>query len=174
MGLDGYISCQELRASSPNMLPNYVMGYTLFDETASVETLIGEYYEAAYPDDPQGARAYLQQLSDLSSCDYLNGKGPRVDAQMAERMEKIRELCRQQQARLEDAPSGAHWNALRHHNEYILRLSAAMAELASGEEGESYLEMRDYVCRTEPEYQRWLDVYRILEVTQKYTGFNVK
>ena len=34
MGLDGYISCQELRVSSPNALPNYVMGYTLFDESA--------------------------------------------------------------------------------------------------------------------------------------------
>ena len=174
MGLDGYISCQELRAASPNMLPNYVMGYTLFEETASVEALIREYYQAAYPEDPQIALGYLQQLSDLSSCDYLNGKGQRVDEDMARRMTRIRDLCHQHRSVLASAPAGAHWDALRHHNEYILRLSAAMAELASGQEPESYREMRSYVCSTEPEYQQWLDVYRILEVTQKYTGFNVK
>lgn len=174
MGLDGYISCQELRAASPNMLPNYVMGYTLFEETASVEALIQEYYQAAYPEAPQIALGYLQQLSDLSSCDYLNGKGQRVNEDMARRMTQIRQLCDQHRSVLAAAPVNAHWDALRHHNEYILRLSAAMAELASGQDPKSYLEMRSYVCRTEPEYQQWLDVYRILEVTQKYTGFHMK
>ena len=176
MGLDGYVSCQELRASSPNMLPNYVMGHTLFEESLPAETLIQEYFEAAYPGDPQAAYEYLQQLSDLSSCDYLNGKGPRVDPDIAERMTKITEICKNRQEH-DPGISGAHWEALRHHNEYILRLAGAMAELASGREEESnrrYLEMREYVCSTEPAFQRWLDVYRILEVTQKYTGFNVK
>lgn len=35
MGLDGYISCQELRAAFPNALPNYVMGHTLVSEELS-------------------------------------------------------------------------------------------------------------------------------------------
>lgn len=174
MGLDGYISCQELRAASPNMLPNYVMGYTLFDESASVDDLIQEYYQAAYPEAPRMALNYLQQLSDLSSCDYLNGKGSRTDDDIAGRMTRIMEICRQQRVLLENAAESIHWEVLRHHNEYILRLSAAMAELASGQEPESYLEMQDFVCRTEPDFQQWLDVYRILEVTQKYTGFSVK
>lgn len=177
MGLDGYISCQELRACSPNMLPNYVMGYTLFDEDASVEELIGEYFDAAYPMEPRLAREYLEELSALSSCDYLNGKGPRENPDIARRMGEIANLCCQMELVLQTVPEGPHWKALRHHNGYILRLALAMKALASGREMDSkarYLAMREFICRMEPEYQPWLDVYRVLEVTQKYTGFHIK
>ena len=176
MGLDGYISCQELRASSPNMLPNYVMGRVLFDETADVEKLIGEYCEAAYPGDPQLAREYLEELSELSSCDYLNGKGPRENPDIARRMGEITDLCCQMELVLQAVPHTPHWRALRRHNGYILRLSAAMEKLARGETAASaraYLLMREFICKTEPDNQFWLDVYRILEVTQKYTGFYI-
>ena len=176
MGLDGYISCQELRACSPNMLPNYVMGYTLFDEDADAEDLIQEYFAAAYPGATNHAKTYLEELSRLSSCDYLNGKGPRIDETMARRMGQIVEICRQQEALLADCPKGGHWDALRHHNGYILRLAGAMEALASGEQAvciHRYLQMREFICNAEPEFQTWLDVYRILEVTQKYTGFHI-
>ena len=177
MGLDGYISCQELRACSPNMLPNYVMGYTLFNEDADAEALIQEYFEAAYPVDTQVAMEYLEELSKLSSCDYLNGKGPRENPDMARRMGEITELCCQMELVLTAVPDSPHWKALRRHNGYILRLALAMAALASGREAECkrrYLNMREFICRTEPEFQPWLDVYRILEVTQKYTGFYIE
>ena len=176
MGLDGYISCQELRACSPNMLPNYVMGRTLFDETADVEALIGEYFEAAYPGEPELAKEYLEELSSLSSCDYLNGKGDRENPDIARRMGEIVNLCCQMELVLTAVPEGAHWKALRHHNGYILRLAMAMGALASGKQEDStrrYLNMREFICNTEPEFQSWLDVYRILEVTQKYTGFYI-
>ena len=174
MGLDGYISCQELRAGMPNMLPNYVMGYTLFDETADVETLIREYYEAAYPEEPQRVLAHMERLSELGSCDYVNGKGPRVNPDIAARMAEIAESCRQQLARGDTPASGLWWRVFRYHNEYILRLSRALEALALGQEEESearYREFRDLICRAEPEFQPFLDVYRVLEVTQKYTGF---
>ena len=177
MGLDGYISCQELRACSPNMLPNYVMGYTLFNEAADAEALIQEYFEAAYPVDTQVATEYLEELSCLSSCDYLNGKGPRKNPDMARRMGEIVELCCQMELVLTAVPDSPHWKALRRHNGYILRLAMAMKALASGQEEERmrrYLNMREFICRTEPEFQSWLDVYRILEVTQKYTGFYIE
>lgn len=177
MGLDGYISCQELRACSPNMLPNYVMGYTLFHEEADVEELIREYFEAAYPGESQLAQEYLEELSCLSSCDYLNGKGPRENPDIAWRMGEIMNLCCQMELVLTAVPEGAHWKALRRHNGYILRLAGAMEALASGKSEaamERYLQMRRFICSTEPEFQPWLDVYRILEVTQKYTGFYIK
>lgn len=176
MGLDGYISCQELRACSPNMLPNYVMGRILFDETADVEDCIREYYEAAYPGNSQLAKDYLERLSGLSSCDYLNGKGSRENPDMAVRMGKIAELCQQMEASLDAVPDAPHWNALRRHNGFILCLSKAMEAMAAGNQKESienYLQMREFICRTEPEFQYWLDVYRVLEVTQKYTGFHI-
>ena len=177
MGLDGYISCQELRACSPNMLPNYVMGRVLFQEDADVESVIGEYYEAAYPGEPELAREYLEELSELSSCDYLNGKGDRENPDIARRMGEIVNLCCQMELVLTAVPDGIHWKALRRHNGYILRLAMAMEALASGKTEQArdrYLQMRRFICSTEPEFQSWLDVYRILEVTQKYTGFYIE
>ncbi len=174
LGLDGYISCQELRACSPNMLPNYVMGGVLFDESMDVEQRIAEYFEAAYPGDPRLARDYLEQLSALGSCDYLNGKGPRQNPDMAQRMRTVTEICKKMEDTLTSAPDGPHWKSLRHHNGYVLRLARAMEALASGHRTGSlrlHRELREYICRTEPEFQQWLDVFRILDVTWNYTGF---
>ena len=42
LGLDGYVSCQELRAGLPNFFPNYVLGRTLMDESADVNQLLEE------------------------------------------------------------------------------------------------------------------------------------
>lgn len=174
MGLDGYISCQELRASMPNMLPNYVMGYTLFDEHEDEEQLIREYFEAAYPGRPELARAYLEELSRLGSCDYLNGKGPRVNPDIAARMGEIVRLCREREAELNRCPSAPYWDVLRYHNSYIARLAAALEALASGDGEQSllrYRQLRHFICRGETDFQPYLDVYRVLEVTQNYTGF---
>ena len=75
--LDGYISCQELRAFLPNGLPNYVMGKCLFGTTQTFEELAEEYFSAAYGENWKIYYEYLSQISALCDCDYFNGKGPR-------------------------------------------------------------------------------------------------
>ena len=176
LGLDGYISCQELRASLPNALPNYVMGYTLLDETADTEALIDEYFQAAYGSGWEEVKAYLTRLSRLSSCDYVNGKGPRADAGMARRMEEVQDLCREfapvTEARREE---GLYWRLLDYHRRYVLRFARVLELLARGREAESLAEWRalgDFTGGNEPDYQPYLDVYRVREVTANYTGFH--
>lgn len=175
MGLDGYISCQELRVSLPNALPNYVMGYTLFDESADTEALIQEYFEAAYGSRAREVLAYLSELSRLSSCDYLNGKGPRFNPEMVDRMEQTIQTC---QAFSMDHPkeeAGLFWDLLAYHRDYVVALARAIAALARGDRGESgrsWRAFRELIGRKEPEYQPYLDVYRVLEITAKYTGFS--
>lgn len=181
MGLNGYISCQELRASLPNALPNYMMAYTLFDEGADAEEIIDEYFKAAYGADAVKAKAFLTELSRLSSCDYLNGKTARVSPDMARRLKEIGDRCQLFETALENHRDnagrwdGLYWKLLGYHCSYILKLSEAMSLLASGENrqaGEEWLSMRDFICKNEQEYQPFLDVYRILEVTSNYTGFS--
>ena len=56
----------------------------------------------------------------------------------------------------------------------VLALSRAMGALARGDSRQAaagWYEMRDLICKNEQKYQPYLDVYRILEVTRKYTGF---
>ena len=179
LGLDGYVSCQELRAGLPNFFPNYVLGRTLMDENAGVNELMGEYFAAAYGEDWPAAADYLFQLSALSSTDYVNGKGPRQDGDIAARMDNIRELC------LDFAPTlDAHrgvggwatpfWEVLDYHRDYVLRLARALRHLSQGDDGkaaEDWQAFRQLICEKERSFQPWLDVYRVLEVTEKYTGF---
>lgn len=174
MGLNGYISCQELRVCLPNALPNYVMGRTLFDETADTEALIQEYFSAAYGQSAGEVLDYLDGLSRLSSCDYLNGKGPRTSPEMALRMGQTLRRVQDLPAARPEEGSPLFWKLLGYHRDYILALARAMEALAKGGLSQSradWLALRELIGRNEPEYQPYLDVYRVLEVTSKYTGF---
>ena len=173
LGLDGYISCQELRCALPNALPNYVMGYTLFDEGADTEELMEEYFAAAYGERAGAVRAYLGTLSRLSSCDYVNGKGRRTNPDMAERMEKALETVRAFQPETQGAET-LPWKLLAYHGQYALHLAEALRRLAAGDRAggrEAWLALRDLITENERDFQPYLDVYRVLEVTEKYTGF---
>ena len=175
LGLDGYISCQELRAGLPNFLPNYVMGRMLFDRDADPEAVIDEYFAAAYGAGWERVKEYLSALSALSSCDYVNGKGPRTDPDVARRMAELRRVCEHFSPVLEARRGeGLFWTVLAYHRDYALALSRALELLARGAGEESRAArraFRELICENEPDFQPFLDVYRVLEVTEHYTGF---
>lgn len=178
LGLNGYVSCQELRAGLPNFLPNYVLGRVLWDEGADVESVIAEYFRAAYGEGWEEVLRYLSALSRLNACDYLNGKGPRRDPAVARRMAEAQAACRDFAPVLERRQgAGRFWSLLAYHQKYALALARALELLALGREEESRearLALRDLICENEPDFQPFLDVYRVLEVTEKYTGFPTK
>lgn len=178
MGLNGYISCQELRAALPNALPNYVMAYTLFQKETEEQELIKEYFSGCYGESWESVLAYLTELSRLSSCDYINGKGERCSQDIAGRMESISRCCLAFEEEIrkhrdeKDGWENGFWEILEYHRNYIILFSKALRELALGNEKQAYLNwkaMREFICRNEEKYQPFLDVYRILEVTRKYT-----
>lgn len=181
MGLDGYISCQELRAALPNAFPNYVMGRVLFDKETTLEDLTEEYFSACYGGAWLKVLAYLSDLSRLSSCDYVNGKGDRHNPEIAVRMKEIIGRCdafEEETLRHQNGDGNwenIYWDVLSYHRHYIMLLAKTLCELAEGHgdaANQKWEEMRAYICRNEPAYQPFLDVYRILEVTQKYTGLH--
>lgn len=179
LGLNGYVSCQELRAGLPNFFPNYVLGRTLMDASLDVNELLGEYFSAAYGEDWPVVADFLFQLSGLSSTDYANGKGSRRDGDIAARMDAARELCLDFTPTLDAhrTPQGwrtPFWQTLDYHREYVLKLSQAWRCLALGEEEkavERWQSVQKLICENEPDFQPWLDVYRVLEVGENYTGF---
>ena len=178
LGLNGYVSCQELRAGLPNFLPNYVLGRVLWDEEADVESVAAGYFQAAYGEAWEEVLEYLSALSRLNACDYLNGKGERTDPAMARRMAEAQEICRAFTPTLEaHREGGRFWTLLAYHQEYALALARALELLALGEHEESreaWLALQNLICENEPEFQPFLDVYRVLEVTENYTGFPTK
>lgn len=181
MGLNGYISCQELRAALPNALPNYVMAYTLFQKDVKESELIKEYFSGCYGEAWEKVLSYLTELSRLSSCDYVNGKGERCNREIAERMERISRCCLAFEGEIikhrdsKGCWDTVFWEILEYHRNYILLLSDTLHQLSSGNGKQAYRNweaMREYICKNERKYQQFLDVYRILEVTRKYTGIH--
>lgn len=183
MGLSGYISCQELRVCLPNAFPVYVMGRMLFDGDVTFEELKEEYYSAAYGPGWERVLSYLTELSSLCSCDYFNGKGDRKDQREAAAMQKLIEFADHAQA---PGPHGAKghtaaqnlfWKYLDYHRDYSLRLGKALMKLAGGnvtEAQECWRQFQHMICERETEFQECLDVYRVTEVSTKYTGFQLE
>ncbi len=180
MGLHGYISCQELRAAFPNALPDYMMGHVLFDKETCAKELINEYFQACYGSEWEEIRTYLEKLSKMCCCDYVNGKGGRRNADVAERMEHVRVLCMEYtdligNHRMADGRwESIYWEVLDYHRKYVILFSEALKHFARGENSQADCEwgkLRDFICKNESRYQPFLDVYRILDVTRNYTGF---
>ncbi|MDE6203744.1 MAG: DUF4838 domain-containing protein, partial [Lachnospiraceae bacterium] len=123
--------------------------------------------------------AYLTKLSDLNCCDYVNGKGERGSQEIAGRMEQVIQCCQEFEKEIaghcgkDGMWDTFFWELLSYHRNYILLFADALRLLAEGEEeqaGQKWEAMREYICLNEQKYQPFFDVYRILEVTRKYTG----
>ena len=181
MGADGYISCQELRAAFPNALPDYVMARALFDSRCPVDEIIREYSMACYGEDWEKVTEYLENLYVPGGCDYVNGKGPRRNAEIAAQMERVKQCCvdfGSCLARHRTSSGGwetIFWEVLAYHKRYVELFSETLRLFSSGEEeaaGAEWETLRELICKNERKYQPFLDVYRVLEVTQRYTGLH--
>ena len=181
--LDGYISCQELRAFLPNGLPNYVMGKCLFGTTQTFEELVEEYFSAAYGENWKIYYEYLSQISELCDCDYFNGKGPRINKNIQENMVKLKEVLMNFKENLKTHPA-THQSAitdifckhLDYHNEYCILLANALYYLSGGEQEntqKAWKDFHDFICSHELDFQKALDVYRVIEVSTNYAGFPI-
>lgn len=178
----GYMSCQELRIMSPTSLPNYIMGNRLLDKKAGFEILTERYFDALYGAAAKECMEYLQSLSDLSDTNYFNGKGPRVQPQLADNFKSIEMAIEAFLPRIEELKqrgSSKHQQnleILRYHGEYSRRLAKALYHLSLGEETQAnrcYKIFCTYVQSIELKIQKYLDVYRIIEISTKYTGFKM-
>lgn len=181
--LDGYISCQELRAFLPNGLPNYVMGKCLFGTNQTFEELAEEYFYAAYGEDWKIYYKYLSHVSELCDCDYFNGKGPRKNKTVKENMVKLKEVLMNFKENQKTHPATHQSDItdifckhLDYHNEYCILLTNALYYLSDGEQEKTqkaWKDFHDFICLHELDFQKALDVYRVIEVSTNYAGFPI-
>ena len=179
LGSNGYMSCQELRAACPTAFPNFVMGQALLDKGLSYEELKETYFKAMLGPDFGQAVEYLEQLSELSDTDYFNGHGPRYQPEKAARFRMIGDTARAFLLDMddlhEDLPQHReNWELLRFHARYCILMSQALEALCRGEEAAAnarFAELCGYIRENELRWQPLLDVYRVIEVAGKYTGF---
>ena len=178
LGLNGYISCQELRCFSPNSLPNYVMGYALSGLCNDFETFVTDYYRDFYGAFYEEAMAYLKELSSLSHPDYYNNKGDRVSKSINADFICILEVLNGFLPTFDKVKSSGgftvHWELLAFHNSYLNRLVKALIKLSSGDfnrANELFKDFAGYIQENEMKFQPYLDVYRLMDISTNYTGF---
>ncbi len=181
--LNGYISCQELRAFLPNGLPNYVMGKCLFGTTQTFEELAEEYFAGAYGEDWKIYYEYLSQVSELCDCDYFNGKGSRENKTVQENMVKLKKVLLNFKENRKTHPATPQSDItdifckhLDYHNEYCILLTNALYYLSGGEQEntqKAWKDFHDFICSHELDFQKALDVYRVIEVSTNYAGFPI-
>lgn len=182
LGLNGYISCQELRAGFPHNLPNYVMGHMLWNNTLSYEDLKEEYFSAMYGEAWKEVVEYLEALSQYSSCDYFNAIGERLNPVLSDRYGVCVNLSREKLSLIEEntvKTSGnqkLEWKNLGYHREYVEKMATALQLISEGKNREAqcvWRDVLDFIRRNEMAFQPNLDVYRVIEVAKNYAGFKL-
>lgn len=182
LGLNGYVSCQELRAGFPHNFPNYVMGHMLWNNTLDYETLKKEYFEAMYGDEWKQVTEYLEALSLYSSCDYFNAIGERLNPVLSDRYGVCVNLSKEILPVIEENTSKAaglqkrEWKVLGFHREYVEKMAAALQLISQGKNTDAQRQWRhvlDFIRRNETAFQQELDVYRVIEVAKNYAGFRL-
>lgn len=180
LDLNGYISCQELRAGFPHNFPNYVMGEMLWKQELSLEQLKADYFTAMYGESWELAVAYLENLSNQSSCDYFNGIGKRENQTLTAQYQAAVQLADEMLAVIsrniitKKATQKNDWLQLAHHRDYVIKLAQALSLLSAGNQATAFEKWRDfldYIRRNESLFQHTLDVYRVIEVARNYAGF---
>lgn len=182
LSLNGYISCQELRAGFPHNFPNYVMGKTLWNKYLNYDNLKEEYFSGMYGKEWKKVEYYLENLSEYSSCDYFNAKGSRENYELSYKYKISKHLAYNFIDEIEkniinlSGRQKEEWKNLSFHREYVIKMSSALHLLSSGDylNGQrKWKDLLDYIRRTELSIQKNLDVYRVIEVAKNYTGFKI-
>lgn len=180
--LNGYISCQELRAGFPHNFPNYVMGQMLWNNTRDYEELKEEYFSSMYGESWKEVTAYLENLSAYSSCDYFNAIGERLNPVLSARYEVCVNLAEEMLSVIEihtaesEGLQKREWKQLGYHREYVTKMAEALRLISAGKHTEAqrvWRDVLDFIRRNEMAFQQNLDVYRVIEVAKNYAGFKL-
>lgn len=93
LGLNGLVSCQNLRNHLPNGLSGYVMGESLFDTALGYEELAEKYCHSAYGENGGTVRALLEELSSCFRQNWLFYEVPETDEPYAASLSRVPALA---------------------------------------------------------------------------------
>jgi len=181
---DGILSDQTQRSFFPTGLPMCILGEGQFDRSLDFDAYADRYFRAAYGEDAEAVRAYLEEITarfdpvqlrvkdSVVAQDTQTGEGVVINATWnnpaaAERLAAIPAAVEpfraviERNLQQEDSCRETSWKVLRYHSEYCIRLSKILSTFASGDaEGAETLfaEMMDYLSRVEDEIQPQFDL----------------
>ena len=168
LGLNGFMSCQNLRVYLPSGLGMYLMAQTLWTGRDDFDRESERYLRAAYGSQWQLCRDYLAEVSALFDPRVLRGEAPVKAEGSALRYARIPGFIDGFLAGLEEDPvCRGNLECIRHHARLCRHLAAVLVCAAEGDLAEMdrrWQQARDFACQNEETFQRELDVFELLLV----------
>ena len=183
LGLNGMMSCQNLRVFMPGGLGMNLMGETLWTGKARFEERAKAYFAAAYGADGEACLALLEDISRALDPMILRGEKPVAGEAQAARFAAIAGRIDAFLPVIErnlNAPSPLlrkSWECMAFHVRLCRRLSQLLLCAARGESEAMetrWQEIRAYVCDNEPRFQREFDAFEFFNVWENKILFRFR
>ena len=175
-GFDGYVSCQQTRVFAPAGFGMYVMAETLWNRSRTFETLEREYFQMVYGDQAETVLSYCKELSALSYMEQPENDDPGVCAGAAKKLKAAADLIRTYRPLFEknfgDEKIQDHtaWKYLLYSGRAAEMYISMLKYRRQGSEdrvSEEYRKLKEYLGRTEEEWQEGFDVYWFIKDRDK-------
>jgi len=176
LGLNGILSCQELRAFYPTGLPNYLMGMKLWNSSLTYDEIADEYFSAAYGSLGTDVRSLMEEVSGSFDIDFWFRGRPAMQPGLAEKMKKALPLAVRagelaRNAVPENSCEDISISHLALYEQYLTHYANALIRCAEGEPAEGKAEW-EHFCRflwqTESALQPYMDAYRVQAIARNF------
>ena len=173
LGLNGMMSCQNLRVFMPNGLGMHLLGNTLWCGCASFDATADEYFAACYGEDGKKVKEFLYTLSDLFDPTVLRGETPVRSEKNVENYRAIPLLIDGMlptiARNLKETEYVWHrsWECLEFYTRLCRKIALTLQLLAEGKKEEmqsAWKQMRFLAYENELRFQREFDVFNFLLV----------
>jgi len=176
LGVNGYISCQQVRSFMPTGLGMYVMGKTLWDDSLGFDDIVNEYFKSAFGEDWDKCLSYIKDISDLFDPDLRGEKGPlkkedyKRYSEIIHKVESFRPVIEKNLLNT-NVCHLTSWNYLYLHADMITLLALAYGNKALGNNCEALAIWRlfeKFIYEHEDDMKRVFDAYTYIRWQKNY------
>ncbi len=173
LGLEGYISCQEHRATFPTGLPMYAMAAGLWDKNSKFEDVSRDYYASAFGAEGSAVEAYLARISELFDSSFMRNDHVEAHHNCIERMDAIDALVNEFETKYiyPNRDKSAQWKYLSYHSTYCKMYAELVRCYAHGDGAKIDAQTRAFTAyhfALEDETHTVLDNFYFDEVYQRW------
>jgi len=173
LGLNGMMSCQNLRVFMPNGLGMHLLGSTLWSGKADFDAAADRYFAACYGPDGKQVKAFLDRLSALFDPTVLRGETPVRSERNVQNYRSIPLLIDQLLPTIERNLKETQgvwyrsWECLAFYTRLCRKMALVLQLLAEGKKEEMqpvWKQLRVLVYENELRFQREFDAFNFLLV----------
>lgn len=173
LGLNGMMSCQNMRVFMPNGFGMNVLGQSLWNGASAFNDAADPYFSACYGDEGKLVKDFLSELSSLYDPTVLRGETPAGSKKNAENYARIPNLIDSFLPTIRrnlEQTSDIHyrsWECLNFYVELCRKTAFVLFLAASGKKNEmdsAWENAKQFACKNEMRFQKEFDVFEFILV----------